>query len=182
MPLGEYEKTEVRKMAKEFGLNVSDKPDSQDFYEGDYNELLEVSEKEGNIVDTDGKVLGKHKGIWNFTIGQRKGMGISSNEPLYVIKLDEKTNTVVVGNIDETFKKKLIAVEINYPSGTQVKDGKYFAKIRSSQPLKECQVEVIDGKIKVEFADYQKSITQGQSVVIYDGEFVAAGGIIDEVF
>ncbi len=182
MPLGEYEKTEVRKLARDFWLDVSDKPDSQDFYEGDYNELLEVSEKEGDIVDTDGKVLGKHKGIWNYTIGQRKGMGISSSEPLYVIKLNEKTNTVVVGNIDETFKKTLIATEINYPSGEQIKNGRYFAKIRSSQPLRECQIEVIDGKIKVEFSDYQKSITQGQSVVIYDGEFVAAGGIIDEVF
>ena len=182
MPLGEYEKTEVRKMAKDFGLNVSDKPDSQDFYEGDYNELLEVGEKEGNIIDTEGRILGKHKGIWNYTIGQRKGMGISSNEPLYVIRLDKETNTVVVGNIDETFKKTLIATEINYPSGEKIKNGKYFAKIRSSQPLKECQVKVTGGKLKVEFSDYRKSITQGQSVVIYDGEFVAAGGIIDEVF
>ena len=181
MPLGDYEKTEVRKMAKDFGLDVSDKPDSQDFYEGDYNELLEVNEKEGNIINTEGKILGKHKGIWNYTIGQRKGMGISSSEPLYVIKLDKETNTVIVGNIDDTFKKTLIATEINYPSGRPIKDGRYFAKIRSSQPLKECIVEVIDGKIKVEFKDYQKSITQGQSVVIYDEELVAAGGIIDEV-
>lgn len=182
MPLGEYEKSEVRKIARHFGLDVSDKPDSQDFYEGDYNELLEVSEKEGDIVDAEGKVLGKHKGIWNYTIGQRKGMGISSSEPLYVIKLDRETNTVVVGNIDETFKKTLIAAEINYPSGEIIKNGRYFAKIRSSQALKECQVEVVDERIKVEFSDYQKSITQGQSVVIYDGEFVVAGGIIDEVF
>ncbi|MBO7641632.1 MAG: tRNA 2-thiouridine(34) synthase MnmA [Alphaproteobacteria bacterium] len=182
MPLGEYAKSEVREMARHFGLDVSDKPDSQDFYEGDYNELLEVGEKEGDIVDTEGKILGKHKGIWNYTIGQRKGMGISSNEPLYVIRLDKETNTVVVGNIDETFKKTLIATEVNYPSGEEIKDGSYFAKIRSSQPLKECQVEVIGGKIKVEFSDYQKSITQGQSVVIYDGELVMAGGIIDEVF
>ena len=182
MLLGEYEKSEVREMARHFGLDVSDKPDSQDFYEGDYNELLEVSEKEGNIVDAEGKVLGKHKGIWNYTIGQRKGMGISSSEPLYVIRLDNETNTVVVGNIDETFKKNLIAAEINYPSGEKIKNGKYFAKIRSSQALKECKVEVVGEKIKVEFSNYQKSITQGQSVVIYDGEFVAAGGIIDKVF
>ena len=67
MSLGEYLKTDVREFAKSIGLEVSDKPDSQDFYEGDYNELLEVEEKEGNIVDTDGKILGKHKGIWNFT-------------------------------------------------------------------------------------------------------------------
>ena len=97
-------------MAKSFGLKVSDKPDSQDFYEGDYNELLKVSEKEGNIVNLEGKILGKHKGIWNYTIGQRKGIGISSTEPLYVINLEKETNTVVVGNIDNTFKKSLVAV------------------------------------------------------------------------
>lgn len=181
MPLGEYNKTEVREMAKRFGLSVSDKPDSQDFYEGDYKELLGVTDKEGDIVDTEGKVLGKHQGIWNFTIGQRKGIGISSTEPLYVIRLDKKTNTVVVGNLDDTFKNTLIATEVNYPSGETIKNGIYKAKIRSFQALKECKVEVLGDKIKVEFTDYQKSITQGQSVVIYDNEIVAAGGIIDEV-
>ena len=115
MPLGEYEKTEVRNFARDFGLTVSEKPDSQDFYEGDYNELLEVKEKEGDIIDTEGNVLGKHKGIWNYTIGQRKGMGISSNSPLYVVRLIKETNTVVVGTLDKTFKNTLIATEINYP-------------------------------------------------------------------
>lgn len=181
MPLGEYTKSEVREFAKSFGLVVSDKPDSQDFYEGDYNELLGVSEKEGNIVNLDGKILGKHKGIWNFTIGQRKGLGISSTEPLYVIKLDKNTNTVVVGNIDNTFKKCLFAKDINYPSGIKPKNGNYYAKIRSSQIPQECKIEIIDDKIKVEFNEFQKSIAQGQSVVIYDEEIVVAGGIIDEV-
>ena len=181
MPLGEYTKTEVREMARNFGLEVSEKPDSQDFYEGDYNELLGVDEKEGNIVDINGNILGTHKGIWNYTIGQRKGLGISSTEPLYVVRLDKETNTVIVGNIDNTFKKLLIAAEINYPSGLKIKNGKYFAKIRSSQKLQECYVDVFDDKLKVEFSEYQKSIATGQSVVIYDGEIVAAGGIIDEV-
>ena len=181
LPLGEYTKAEVREIATDFGLEVSDKPDSQDFYEGDYNELLGVAEKEGNIVDTNGKVLGRHKGIWNYTIGQRRGIGISSTEPLYVIKLEKDTNTVVVGNIDNTFKKSLIAIELNYPSGIKIKNGNYFAKIRSSQKPQECTVEVIDNKIRVEFLEFQKSIAQGQSVVIYDDERVAVGGIIDEV-
>ncbi len=181
MPLGEYTKAEVRELAKSFGLEVSNKPDSQDFYEGDYNELLDVSEKEGNIVNLEGKGLGKHKGIWNYTIGQRKGLGISSSEPLYVIKLDKDTNTVVVGNIDNTFKKSLIAKEINYPSEIKIKNGNYTAKIRSSQKPQECRVEVIDDKIKVEFSEFQKSIAQGQSVVIYKEDSVVAGGIIEEV-
>ena len=181
MPLGEYTKTEVRELAKNFGLEVSNKPDSQDFYEGDYNELLNVEEKEGNIVDTEGKILGKHKGFWNYTIGQRKGLKISSNKPLYVIKLDKQTNTVVVGNKDNTFKKNLIAIDINYPSGEKLKNGYYSAKIRSSQKPQCCQIKVLDDKIKVEFEEYQKSIAPGQSVVIYDNEIVATGGIISEV-
>jgi len=181
MPLGEYTKIQVREMAKNYGLEVSDKPDSQDFYEGDYNELLEVDEKEGNIVNTEGKILGKHKGIWNYTIGQRKGIGVSASEPLYVIKLDKETNTVIVGNIDSTFKKSLVATEINYPTGEKIKNGHYKAKIRSSQQPQDCSVEILEDKIKVEFDEYQKSIAMGQSVVIYDGDFVMAGGIISEV-
>ena len=181
MPLGNYSKTEVREIAKSFKLEVSDKPDSQDFYEGDYNELLNVSEKEGNIVNQNGKILGRHKGIWNYTIGQRKGIGISSTEPLYVIKLDKDTNTVVVGNIDNTFKKSLVAKEINYPSGIKIKNGKYTAKIRSSQKPQKCEVGVLEDNIKVEFVEFQKSIAQGQSVVIYNNDIVVAGGIIDIV-
>jgi len=181
MPLGDYTKSEVRELAKSFCLEVSDKPDSQDFYEGDYNELLEVSEKEGNIVNLDGKILGKHKGFWNYTVGQRKGLGISSTEPLYVIKLDKDTNTVVVGNIDNTFKKSLIASQINYPTGIKIKDGTYLAKIRSNQKPQECRVEVREDRIIVEFNEFQKSAAQGQSVVIYDDETVAAGGVIEEV-
>ena len=181
LPLGEYTKAEVREIAKSFGLEVSNKPDSQDFYEGDYNELLNVTEKVGDIVDTNGKLLGKHKGIWNYTIGQRKGIGISSSEPLYVIKLDSSTNTVVVGNIDNTFKKILVATEINYPSGLKIKSGNYTAKIRSSQKPQKCRVNLNGNDLKVEFSEFQKSIAQGQSVVIYDEDIVVAGGIIDEV-
>ena len=108
-------------------------------------------------------------------------MGISSTEPLYVIKLDKDTNTVVVGNIDNTFKKSLIASQINYPTGIKIKDGTYLAKIRSNQKPQECRVEVREDRIIVEFNEFQKSAAQGQSVVIYDDETVAAGGVIEEV-
>lgn len=181
LPLGEYTKSEVRKIAGSFGLEAADKPDSQDFYEGDYNELLGVSEKIGDIVDINGKFLGKHKGIWNYTVGQRKGLGISAGEPLYVIRLDRDTNTVIVGNIDNTFKKELVAKDINYPVGIKIKNGNYYAKIRSSQKPQKCRVEVTEDKLKVEFDEFQKSVAQGQSVVIYDNEIVVAGGIIEEV-
>ena len=181
MPLGEYSKAEVRTLAKDFELEVFDKPDSQDFFEGDYNELLGVKDCVGNIVNKNGDILGKHNGIWNYTIGQRKGLGISSNEPLYVIELNKDTNTVVVGNIDNTFKKVLMATQINIPSGLKILSGNYSAKIRSSQKAQDCKIDVFENRIKVEFLDYQKSIAPGQSVVIYDGELVLAGGIIDEV-
>lgn len=95
-------------------MAVADKPDSQDFYEGDYKELLGVDPKPGNIVDTDGKVLGEHQGIWNYTIGQRKGLGISSSEALYVIELRKDTNEVVVGFKDKTFSDRLTAVDLNW--------------------------------------------------------------------
>lgn len=183
LPLGEYTKTQTRELAASFGLSVSDKPDSQDFYEGDYNELLGVGEKIGNIVDTNGKILATHKGIWNYTVGQRKGIGISSKEPLYVIRLDKDTNTVVVGPLDQTFKKGLIATEINYPSGLEITNGKYEAKIRSSTQTHPCTVTRIDnGNLKLEFDEYQKSITLGQSAVIYSGDKLIAGGVISQVF
>lgn len=105
LPLGSYTKDQIRKIAKDNGLEVAEKPDSQDFYDGDYNELLGVKEKDGNIVDLDGKVLGHHKGIWNYTIGQRKGIGVSATEPLYVLELRKDTNEVVIGPADKTFKK-----------------------------------------------------------------------------
>ncbi|MBQ3311756.1 tRNA 2-thiouridine(34) synthase MnmA [bacterium] len=181
MPLGEYTKSEVREIAKGFGLEVSDKPDSQDFYEGNYNELLGVKDKKGNIIDSEGKILGKHNGIWNYTIGQRKGLGISSTEPLYVIKLEKDTNTVVVGNLDKTFKRFLVAKEINFPSGIKITNGNYTAKIRSNQLLQECNIKFINNKLEIEFVNYQNSITVGQSVVVYDNEDIVAGGIIDEV-
>ena len=186
-PLGEYTKVEVRNIAKNFNLPIYDKNDSQDFYEGDYNELLNVDEKIGNIIDKQGNVFGTHKGIWNFTIGQRKGLKISSSKPLYVIELKSETNEVVVGDIDDSFHKNVIAKEINYISKTffdsyYSNKKVYRAKIRSGSKMSECIVNVINETLDVEFLEYQKAITKGQSIVIYDNEFVVAGGIIYKVY
>lgn len=90
LPLGDFTKSEVREIARKYGLNVSDKPDSQDFYTGDINDILQTEPKPGNFVNTAGKVLGTHRGIWNYTVGQRRGLGISAARPLYVIKLDKE--------------------------------------------------------------------------------------------
>ncbi len=183
LPLGGYTKDEIRKIASEHNLNVADKPDSQDFYEGDYNELLSVQDKEGNIVDRNGKVLGKHKGIWNYTIGQRKGIGISAKEPLYVVELKKDTNEVVVDFKDTMMKNKLIAIETNW-IGIEKLSGeiKCSAKIRSSSEPEDVIVKSLpDNKILVEFINMQRAISPGQSVVLYDNDIVLGGGIIDEV-
>ena len=181
LPLGGYTKEEIRKIAKDNGLLAADKPDSQDFYAGDYNELLEITEKEGNIVNTDGKILGTHKGFWNYTIGQRKGLGVSSTEPLYVLELKKDTNEVVVGPVDKTFKKSLIADDLNViVAGSFDMERRAQAKIRSTQQPVDVLVRPIEnGKIEVEFDEYQKSIALGQSVVLYDDDIVLGGGVID---
>jgi len=183
LPLGTYTKEEIRAIAKENGLDVAEKPDSQDFYGGDYNELLNFEEKEGNIVNTDGKVLGKHKGFWNYTIGQRKGLGVSASEPLYVLELRKDTNEVVVGFADKTFNKALIANNLNWISIENLSEPrKAQAKIRSTQqPVDVTLIPIEDSSVEVVFDDLQKSIAIGQSAVFYDGDVVLGGGIIDKV-
>ncbi|MDD3437434.1 MAG: tRNA 2-thiouridine(34) synthase MnmA [Candidatus Gastranaerophilales bacterium] len=182
MPLGGYEKTEIREIAKKHGLKVYDKPDSQDFFSGDYNELLEVKPKIGNIVDKTGKVLGTHQGIWNYTIGQRKGIGIAHTNPLYVIDLNKETNEVIVGEADDTFNKSLVAVDLNWVSIPGLdKEIHATAKVRSAQTPVEVTIKPVDNKVEVKFAHPQKSLTKGQSVVFYDGDILLGGGIINDV-
>ncbi len=180
LPLGNYTKDQIRAIAKENRLEVADKPDSQDFYGGDYNELLNVKDKIGNIVDTDGKILGTHKGIWNYTIGQRKGLGVSSTEALYVLELRKETNEVVVGFADKTFKKSLIANDLNWIAIDKLETPKKCqAKIRSTQQPVDVEIQPVnDNEVKVIFEDMQKSIAIGQSAVFYDGDTVLGGGII----
>ena len=196
MPLGSFEKDEIRQIAKNFGLKVHDKPDSQDFYSGDYNELLEVKPQNGNIVDKSGKVLGEHEGIWNYTIGQRKGLGIAHTAPLYVIDLNKEKNEVIVGEADETFNNSLVAVDLNWVSNFELKgEIKASAKVRSAQtpvdvtiiPTPHPTLPLKGGRenpqnIFVQFDDPQKALTKGQSVVFYDGDVLLGGGIIDNVY
>ena len=182
LPLGDYTKSEIREIASKAGLLAAEKPDSQDFYSGDYNELLGIKEVEGNIVDTNGNILGAHKGIWNFTIGQRKGIGVSSTAPLYVLELRKDSNEVVVGEADKTFKKSLIATNLNWIAVDGLKGEKRAqAKIRSTQAPTDVTVIPHDDKIEVVFDDLQKSIAIGQSVVLYDNDIVLGGGIIEKV-
>ena len=182
LPLGNYTKDQIRKIAKDNGLEVAEKPDSQDFYDGDYNELLGVKEKDGNIVDLDGKVLGHHKGIWNYTIGQRKGIGVSATEPLYVLELRKDTNEVVIGPADKTFKKELTAVNLNWIAFDKLEnERKVYEKIRSTQQPTPVTITPNGDDVDVVFDELQKSIAIGQSVVFYDEDVVLGGGVIDQV-
>lgn len=182
LPLGSYTKDQIRKIAKDNGLEVAEKPDSQDFYDGDYNELLGVKAKDGNIVDLDGKVLGHHKGIWNYTIGQRKGIGVSATEPLYVLELRKDTNEVVIGPADKTFKKELTAVNLNWIAFDKLEnERKVYAKIRSTQQPTPVTITPNGDNVDVVFDELQKSIAIGQSVVFYDEDVVLGGGVIDKV-
>lgn len=182
MPLGEYEKDKIREIAKNNGLNVHDKPDSQDFYSGDYNELLEVKPQKGNIVDKSRKILGVHEGIWNYTIGQRKGIGIAHTNPLYVIDLDKERNEVIVGEADDTFKSSLIAVDLSWVSIAGIdKEIKATAKVRSAQTPVEVTIKPINDTVEVNFIYPQKSLTKGQSVVFYQDNLLLGGGIIEDV-
>jgi tRNA-specific 2-thiouridylase len=181
LPLGDKSKEEIREIAMANGLSVAEKPDSQDFYYGDYNELLGVEEKEGNIVNLDGKILGKHKGIWNYTIGQRKGVGVSSTEPLYVLELRKDTNEVVIGPKDKTMKDTLRAENLNWIIKPIKDDFSAQAKIRSTQQQVNVKVKLSGDSMIVKFDDMQKSIAIGQSLVLYDNDLVLGGGIISEI-
>ena len=183
LPLGDFTKEEIRDIAKKHGLEVAKKPDSQDFYEGDYNELLQVKDKIGNIVDTDGKVLGQHNGIWNYTIGQRKGLGIASTKPLYVLELRNDSNEVVVGFKDKTMHNTLVATKLNWIAIENLaSEIKCKAKIRSTQEPTDVIIRSVgNGDVEVVFDNMQKSIAVGQSAVFYNDDLVIGGGIIDLV-
>ena len=184
MPLGQYVKSEVRVFAQKAGLEIFDKKDSQDFYSGDINDILHQEAKLGNFVTLDGKVLGQHEGIWNYTIGQRRGMGISAERPLYVIEIRQATNEVVVGFDEEGGCSGLIADNLCWSSIEGVDEpSEVTIKVRSAQePFRAHIIPLEGGKMKVEFLSEQRAIAAGQSVVFYGGDMVLGGGIIAETF
>lgn len=180
LPLGEYTKDEVRDIARKYGLKVSDKPDSQDFYTGDINDILEQEPKIGNFVDKNGKILGQHQGIWNFTVGQRRGLGISADRPLYVIGLNQEKNEVVLGYAEDGLKDMLVAKDLTWLSIPPVKEKTAVkAKLRSSQTPVAAEFEPNGETGVVRFFEKQKAVAVGQSVVFYDENgYVLGGGII----
>ncbi|HPU41968.1 MAG TPA: tRNA 2-thiouridine(34) synthase MnmA [Acetivibrio clariflavus] len=187
MPIGEYSKDIVRKKAAELGLYVASKPDSQEICfvdDNDYGKFIEENTDKkivpGYFVDTKGNILGEHKGIIHYTVGQRKGLGITLGKPMYVVGLDAENNTVILGEDTEVYGNELIAYDLNFISiDTLEEPMRVKAKIRYSAKAADALIIPIeDGKVKVVFDTPQRAITPGQSVVFYDGDIVVGGGII----
>ncbi len=180
-PLGEMQKEDVRKIDVEQGFHDVYQDESQDFYGGDYTDLLDVTNKEGNIVDRSGRVLGKHVGIWHYTIGQRKGLGVAAEKPLYVLELRPQTNEVVVGFEEETFQTTVSASQVVWSYlPTLSSEAEVLAKIRSTGYPTQAKAWALDnGTITAKFHDEVKAATIGQSLVLYDGDVIICGGIIE---
>ena len=186
-PLGSMQKTEVRAIAEESGFVNADKPDSQDICfvpNGDYASVIELQtgkeSAEGNFVDKQGNNLGRHKGVIHYTIGQRKGLGVSSTEPLYVCNICPKDGNVVLGSNDDLFSREADVSDFNWISG-EVPGSEFRckAKIRYRQP--EQWVTVIPtgaDTVHIVFDEPQRAITPGQAAVFYDGDTVLGGGTI----
>ncbi len=180
-PLGGLTKNEVRQIARENALNAADKPDSQDFYSGDRDELIGEPDRPGNIVDETGKILGQHTGFWKYTIGQRKGLCIAHPLPLYVVELNACTNEVVVGTVERTLGHSLIADTCNWtsiPPPETTMDVQI--KVRSAgKPLEGATVRPLgEGRYEARFATGIAGVAPGQSAVFYQNEVVLGGGII----
>lgn len=191
MPLGNYTKDKVREMAENLGFRIHNKPDSQEICfvpDNDYSRFLDDNYSEvgnpGPILDTSGKQLGEHEGLYKYTIGQRRGLGISLNHPVYVVGFDRDKNALIVGKNEEVFSQGLWADDLNWISVESLReDIKVKAQIRyNSPPVDAVIYPEKDDKVKVVFKDKQRAVTPGQSVVFYDGDLVVGGGVIDSSF
>lgn len=189
-PLGDYKKESVRKIASDAGIPVAEKRDSQDICfvpEGDHgafirNEVGDHVFKEGDFVLSDNTVVGRHRGIAYYTYGQRKGLGISLGEPVFVTGIDAEKNEVVLGRDGECYSSFLEADRVNHLSTERFDENReYIAKIRYSHTGSRCRVRYLGDageRIRVDFEEPVRAITPGQAVVIYDKDEVAGGGVI----
>ena len=186
-PLGELTKTEARKIAEEHGFINANKPDSQDICfvpDGDYATVVQKitgqKPEPGDFVDKDGKVLGQHKGIINYTIGQRKGLGIALGHPVFVCEICPENNSVVLGENEDLFSKEVLVRDFNWISGEAPKDPvRCTAKTRYRMKDQPATIyALLDGGAKIIFDEPQRAITRGQSAVAYDGDIVIGGGEI----
>ncbi len=186
MPVGDYTKEEIRGIAEKIGLYVANKPDSMEIcfvpdndYAGFIERHCDGGIQEGNFVDKDGKVLGRHKGITHYTVGQRKGLGLAMGHPVFVTEIRPDTNEVVIGDNEQILKKIVICDNINYMAEQEIDENKiYTAKIRYNHRGAACHLKRNDDKLYVEFEEPVRAATPGQALVVYAGEYVAMGGTI----
>ena len=192
-PLGEIDKLETRAIAKKLKLNVAAKPDSQDICfvpNGDYASVIKKfrpeSFKPGKILDIDGNQIGDHEGIINYTIGQRKGIKIASNNPLYVVNIDADKNTIVVGNKDCLEVKQIKLRDLNILGSKKEFNEKINIKVRSTGRLLKAKVNLLENSADVEILDQETGISPGQACVFYSkdeiGDKVLGGGWIHKTF
>ncbi len=179
-PLGDYTKEAVRKMASDFGLEVNNKPESQDFIAGGYSLLVKATPP-GPILDKQGDILGEHLGIQSYTIGQRKGLGIAAREALYVTDIDPRKNAIIVGSKEEVYRDSLIASGLNWIAIDELeRPTKLKARIRYLHNEAEAIVTPLSqDKVYVKFTEPQMAIAPGQAVVFYRGDVVVGGGTIE---
>ncbi len=189
-PVGQFTKTQVRRLARKFGLHVADRAESQEIcfvLDGDYASFVRAKRPEafrpGLILNQAGHQLGEHQGLANFTIGQRRGMGLAWKHPLYVLAIDPEHNAVIVGEEKELMKRKLLARKVHFISGEELSFPlSVKAKIRYKHKEARAFVFPVEKEIvEVEFREPQRAITPGQSVVFYQQDIVLGGGIIDAV-
>ena len=200
-PLGHMNKPQVRELAREHHLALAEKPDSQEICfvpGGDYKRFIDaylneqgeqLPDTSGELVTTDGKVLGQHEGVHNFTVGQRKGLGVATGSPLYVININGAERKVTVGGNDDLLSRTLIARDLNWIAVDGLHDSgantntpmRVTAKIRHRhEPAPAVLENALNGEVRVTFDESQRAITPGQAVVFYDGDLVVGGGWIAE--
>lgn len=188
MPVGDYHKERIREMAAELRLSVASKPDSQEICfvdDNDYGRFISENTnykiKPGCFIDIEGNILGKHKGIIHYTVGQRKGLGITFGKPMYVKSVNPETDTVVLADENEIFSSELTASDLNFISIDKLEgEMKVSAKIRYSAKEVPAVISLLgDSKVKVVFDTPVRAVTPGQAVVFYDSDVVVGGGTID---
>ncbi len=186
-PLGGYIKEDVRKIAKELGFSVASKPDSQEICfvtDNDHNRFIKDHTGKdplpGDFVDIDGNILGKHEGITKYTIGQRRGLGVVTGKPMFVLDIDATNNQVILGSNEDLFTDEIVTNDLNWISIGELKEPMNVkAKIRYKATESDALLTPIsDTEVIVKFKEKQRASTSGQSVVFYDGDTVIGGGII----
>ena len=185
-PMGDFSKDQIRAMAKNYNLEIHDKPDSQDICfieDNNYIDFLEKQDKNvgkpGPIMDLEGNKLGEHDGLHHYTIGQRRGLGISKPYPLYVVELDSENNAVIVGKNDDVFRNSFNVINPNWIYYEKLEEPIIVdCKIRYNSSAKKAAVYPEEENYKVVFKDQQRAITPGQSAVFYRNDYVIGGGII----